>query len=103
MKKIDQLKKQPSRDPKVYYTQLVDIFREYLEKRKNIHSFSQTTEDLSRQLKQLSMPEARYREMVTTLSLSDMVKFARYLPAEEENAYSTETIKQSIVAIENLK
>jgi hypothetical protein len=102
LKKLERLKAEKSQEAKLFYTELIDIFREYLMKRKNIQSFSQTTEDLARKIGQLSLDRSTYFELVQTLQLSDMVKFARYQPAIEENNEALEKIKKSIVAIENL-
>lgn len=102
LKRLEKLKAQESQDAKLFYTELINIFREYLLKRKNIQSYSKTTDDLSNQITQLNMQKDQYYSLVQTLRLSDMVKFARFQPTSEENKTSVETIKESIVAIENL-
>src|SRR6476620_3324006 len=88
-----------SDEPKVLYTSLVDIFRNYLHQRKNIHSFSKTTEDLSRQLSELQLNGSD--QLVQVLQRSDMVKFARYQPMFTENEQAIEVIKKNIISIEN--
>lgn len=103
LRKLEKLKHDKQLPSKEYYTALIYIFREYLEQRKHIHSFSQTTEDLARQIRELPITREQFRQLVETLSLSDMVKFARYEPSANEYQTSTEIIKQSIVAIEQLK
>jgi len=100
--RLEQLRAQnfePS-DVKLYYTQLVDIFRNYLHRKRNIYSFSKTTDDLSIQIKDLNLPNAYYNELVQTLQLSDMVKYAKYQPAVEENRTSFNVIRQTIIDIE---
>ncbi|HEU4632386.1 MAG TPA: hypothetical protein VFS22_00285 [Flavisolibacter sp.] len=92
----------PSDEPKHLYTELVDTFRNYLEKRKNIQSFSKTTDDLSVQIKHLDLPKEQYHQLVQTLRMSDMVKFAKYLPQAKEREESLEVIKKNIITIENL-
>ena len=101
--RIEKLKKDPPADAKVLYTELVDIFREYLFKRKGIQSHSKTTDDLSIQVSALGLAVNVFQPLVQTLRLSDMVKFARLLPAQSDIDSSIETIKQSIIEIENLK
>jgi hypothetical protein len=101
LKKLDALQKQEDTDGKILYTQLVQIFREYLHKRKNIYSFSKTTEDLSMQIEKLNMDKDQYQQMVQTLVLSDFVKYAKYQSSAGERRNSIDAIKQSIVAIEN--
>lgn len=101
--RLDKLKAAADGDPKVFHTELVDIFREYLHKRKGIQSFYKTTDDLGVQIGQLQLPKTVYQSMLQTLRLSDLVKFARFQPTVEENKTSVDIIKQSITAIENTK
>ena len=84
------------------FTELVNIFRDYLQKRKNIQSFSKTTDDLSLQLRQLSLPVEQYRQLVEALQLSDMVKFARFQPTARDKEDSIQVITKNITSIENL-
>lgn len=85
---------------KQYYTELINIFRTYLKSGKGIQSFSKTTDDLSIQLQSLKMPQADYTNLVQTLRLSDLVKFAQYKPEGQINIDSFNTIKESINTIE---
>lgn len=102
LKKINALEKRNESDNKIFYTELIQIFREYLNKRKNIYSFSKTTDDLSVQIEKLNMGREAYQQLVQTLQLSDMVKYAKYQPSSPENEASIETIKESIISIEQL-
>jgi hypothetical protein len=86
---------------KQYYTDLITIFRSYLKGAKGIQSFSKTTDDLSIQLQALKMPQEEYKNLVQTLRLSDLVKFAQYKPEGQLNADSFNTIKEGITSIEN--
>lgn len=101
LKKLDALQKKTAADNKVFYTELIQVFREYLHKRKNIYSFSKTTEDLSIQIEKLNMDGPQYQPLVQTLMVSDFVKYAKYQSSEEEKKNSLESIRESIVAIEN--
>jgi hypothetical protein len=101
LKKLDALQKKTDTDGKTFYTELIQVFREYLHKRKNIYSFSKTTEDLSHQIEKLNMDKDQYQQLVQTLVLSDFVKYAKYQSSLEERRNAIESIKESIVAIEN--
>ena len=101
LKKLDALQKKTDTDGKTFYTELIHVFREYLHKRKNIYSFSKTTEDLSHQIEKLNMDKDQYQQLVQTLVLSDFVKYAKYQSSLEERRNAIESIKESIVAIEN--
>lgn len=85
---------------KQYYTELVNIFRTYLKGAKGIQSFSKTTDDLGIQLQSLKMPQTEYNNLVQTLRLSDLVKFAQYKPDEKMNEEACHIIKESINTIE---
>jgi hypothetical protein len=101
LKKLDAQQKKTDTDGKTFYTELIQVFREYLHKRKNIYSFSKTTEDLSHQIEKLNMDKDQYQQLVQTLVLSDFVKYAKYQSSLEERRNAIESIKESIVAIEN--
>ena len=104
MQALDKLQKEGmvSGNEKPYYTELVNIFRTYLKGAKGIQSFSKTTDDLSIQLQALKMPQADYNNLVQTLRLSDLVKFAQYKPDGTVNINAFNTIKESINTIEHL-
>jgi hypothetical protein len=100
LKKLDVLNKRNDVDSKAFYTELIQIFREYLHKRKNIYSFSKTTDDLAIQIEKLNLSRDQYHELLQTLRLSDLVKYAKYQPTREENQTSINDIKQGIIDIE---
>jgi hypothetical protein len=100
LRRLDALQKKQSADDKVFYTELVQVFREYLHRRKNIYSFSKTTEDLSRQLEMLDLDGGQYQHLVQTLMVSDFVKYAKYQASDEERRSSLQSIRESIVSIE---
>jgi hypothetical protein len=88
------------KENKLYYSRLTDIFRVYIEKRKSIHSLQQTTDDLVRQLKTIHLTEQDYNQLAQALRLSDFVKFAKYIPTENDNTTVFATIKGIIEHIE---
>lgn len=98
IRRLDKL--DPAMEPKLFYTELVNVLRNYVARRKGIASYSQTTVDLSTQMKKLSLPEAVYAPLVQTLRLSDVVKFAKYRPGVEENRVSLEAVRSAIQKME---
>lgn len=100
LKKLEGLRARKGEDAKVFHSELVAIFREYLAKRKGIQSYSKTTDDLAIQLVSTGLPKNIYQSMVQSLRLSDLAKFARANPAPSENERSIDIIKQSITVIE---
>ncbi|TMI72474.1 MAG: protein BatD [Bacteroidetes bacterium] len=99
MQQLDKLQKEKA-DQKQFYSRLVDIFRIYVYRKKDIHSMQKTTDDLVVQLRGLPMDRLQFEKLAQSLRLSDFVKFARYVPSAEDDRNTFETIKNAIVAIE---
>jgi LPXTG-motif cell wall-anchored protein len=89
-------------DPKTYYSRLSDIFRLYIYRKKGILSLQKTTDDLVTQLKGLNLPAEGFNNLSQALRLSDFVKFAKYVPSEDDRAGSLDSIRSSIDEIERL-
>ena len=98
---LEQLEVSPVDDDKVYYTKLIQIFREYLHKRKNIQSYSKTTDDLGIQMKKLELDPTEYTSLLQVLRMSDMVKFAKFQSTSEERKNAVRTVRNTIMSIEN--
>lgn len=94
------LKEKP--DAKQYYSRLTDIFRFYVFAKKGIHSMQKTTDDLVVQLKSLEIPKEQFEQLSQSLRTSDFVKFAKYIPSEEDDKNSFHVIKRSIDHIEQM-
>ncbi len=89
-------------ETKLYYSRLTDIFRVYVEKRKNIHSSKQTTDDLVAQLRGIHFAKEQYDQLANALRLVDFVKFAKYIPTDDDHVNVFATIKKTIERIESL-
>ena len=89
-------------DPKDYHTKLVDIFRLYVLKKKNILSLQKTTDNLVVQLRPVISSAEVFSQVQQALRLSDFVKFAKYIPSAEDNQSAFNTIKKTIEHIEQL-
>ncbi len=85
---------------KPYHTKLVDIFRLYVLRKKNILSLQKTTDDLVIQLKPIINDNEIYNQLQQALRLSDYVKFAKYTPADDDDRIAFETILKTIKTIE---
>lgn len=74
---------------KEYYSRLSDILRRYIDNRYSISSPELTTDDTVRMLQKASVTTRDQMVLVKELlSLSDMVKFAKYLPEAALNESS---------------
>lgn len=102
MGKLEKLQKEKP-DTKQYYSELVDIFREYVFAKKGIHSMQDTTDDLVKQLRGLSMAKDQLEKLTQSLRLSDFVKFAKYVPTADDDKNTFDYISRSIQQIEQIQ
>ena len=70
---------------KIYYTRLTDILREYLEGRYGIAAMEMTSDEILAQLGQAVIPVGNLGDLQNILRAADLVKFAKYIPAEDYN------------------
>lgn len=88
---------------KVYYTQLTDIFREFIAAEKGWTTKEKTSEELIHKLQSLALSDVYRSRLSETLRRSDMVKFAKYIPSSIENEESLAQIELGVQQIYNLK
>jgi hypothetical protein len=81
---------------KLFYTELNDIFRRFIERRLAMSSMERTNEELILTLRNMKWPDDEYFRLVSTLRMSDFVKFAKYLPQAEDNLQDFDVIRTSI-------
>jgi hypothetical protein len=99
MKELETLRtKRPGQ--KEYYSRLVEVFRVYIYRKKGIHSLQQTTDDLVLQLKGVVAPGRDFERLSEALRLTDLVKFAKYSPAAEEDQSTFDVVRGAIQQIE---
>jgi hypothetical protein len=106
MQQLQQLQKEnlPAKgEIKMYYIRLVDIFRIYVFHKRQLQSLQKTTDDLVVQMKSLKLNEEQFNQLAQALRLSDFVKFAKYIPGNEDNRAAFEAIKNSIEDIEKTR
>lgn len=87
-------------DPKLFYTELVAIFRQYLAKKKNYHSDADTSADLIARLHRWRLSPELQAEMTRALNDADLAKFAKYRPAADALDHDIQTFKKAVIAIE---
>ncbi len=69
---------------KEYHTELTDVLRYYMARRFNITTQENTSMEILSQMKQL-IDKDLFSALKQTLSLADLVKFAKWMPLPEEN------------------
>jgi len=85
------------REFKLYYIELSDIVRRYLENRFNLRAPEMTTEEFLNSVKDNKMLSYEHKSLLRDfLSHCDLVKFAKYEPPEKEAGLSFESAKRLI-------
>lgn len=85
---------------KEYYSTLTDTVRKYLEERFDIYALEKTTREILTDLKNADISESDKMYLKKILSQADMVKFAKFKPADEDGLVS---LTQSIEFVERTK
>jgi hypothetical protein len=75
---------------KMYYINLTDILRHYMERRYHIMALEQTTEEILKDLKKTGCSSKNLEKISSILKLADLVKFAKLIPDEYENGIQVE-------------
>lgn len=82
---------------KLYYSELTDVLREYLEKRYQIKAHEQTTDEIFDGLKNKDITQDNRHTLKQVLTLADLVKFAKVKPSAFENEQSMDSAINFIV------
>lgn len=74
---------------KLFYTELTDILRHYLERRYAVPAMEKTSDEIMAELVELQIHQrSSYNNLKEVLQLADLVKFAKYEPFVDENQLS---------------
>ena len=105
MQALDELSKQSPADNlavKNYFTKLNDILRVYLKRRFNYSTLEKTNEELILQLRKSKLQGEEFSRLAQALRMNDFIKFAKYIPNEDEKQEVFSQIRQSIKSLEEL-
>ena len=75
---------------KMYYINLTNILRHYIERRYHIMALEQTTDEILKDLKKAVSMANNLEKLASILKLADLVKFAKLIPDEVENGIQVE-------------
>ncbi|MDZ7294944.1 MAG: BatD family protein [candidate division KSB1 bacterium] len=75
---------------KEFYSRLSEIVRRYIENRFYVDALEMTTAEVMAAMDDAALGDDELRMLRELLELSDLVKFAKYVPAEEEHKGATE-------------
>ena len=90
LRQLDRIKEEKlwqTEEIKTYYSQVSDTLRTYIENRFNIPAMEYTTEETTRAFQENKnlISEKSFEELRNILSLSDLVKFAKYHPLPDDH------------------
>jgi hypothetical protein len=88
LKELKEKKLWQQGDVKLYYIELTDILRDYLEKRYEIKSHEKTTDEIFEGLKRRNITSGSKSILLQVLTVADLVKFAKEKPIPAENESS---------------
>ncbi len=73
---------------KAYHSEISEILREYIEERYQVNALEETTSEIMHGLRLHQIPEELKLKLSQTLTLADLVKFAKEQPLANENENS---------------
>lgn len=81
---------------KPYYSDMNDILRKYISRKFSVSTFERTNEELIHEISRLGIPRDAYISLAQSLRMSDVVKFAKYLPTADDNRDNLKVVTSSI-------
>jgi hypothetical protein len=88
LKKIQEEKLWAQGNIKIYYSEVTDTLRQYIEDRFSVFAMEQTTEEILRHFDNNLIRSEEKEKLAYVLRLADMVKFAKVLTIPQENETS---------------
>ncbi|HLP11528.1 MAG TPA: hypothetical protein VK177_06305 [Flavobacteriales bacterium] len=82
---------------KLFYVELTDLLRVYIEKRYEVTALEQTTDQLTKNLKSSGISYEALEILRSILQMADMVKFAKLIPGQYENQGALDNAKRFAV------
>ena len=70
---------------KQYYSELTDILRTYIDGRYDINAMEMITADILKELDEKGLPQELHKELEQTLTIADLVKFAKMEPLPDDH------------------
>lgn len=87
---------------KAFYTSMDEILREFITRKTGNSLREKTSNELGMYLKDIRMENDSFIALVQTLRMSDAVKFAKFIPGNNDNEASFAVIRKSIDSLNNL-
>lgn len=81
---------------KLYFTKINSVGWEFIEYRYNVATFEKTSIEILSSLKLTSINQNWIASLEKLFIISDLVKFAKQIPTEQENVFAIQTIREFI-------
>lgn len=91
LEKLNQEKLWQSGKVKEYHSHISEILREYIENRYQVNALEETTAEILHGLRLQQITPEIMNKLTQTLTLADLVKFAKEQPLQQENEQSLNT------------
>jgi len=88
---------------KEFYTEISDAVREYATEDLNIFAMNMTTQNFLRDLRKKNYPPVQIAQLKEFLEFSDLVKFAKLSPSQEDKERDLEKAKDFVKAWHSMK
>jgi hypothetical protein len=82
---------------KLFYSEISEIIRRYIENRFFISALEETSREILQEIKNENLVEDQFNSLRKFLELSDFVKFAKYIPMNEENEHAIHWAREFII------
>ena len=102
LEKVERQRLAENGSVKVLYTRLNDILRQFVLRKLDLASLSETNEELIGQLRQQPITPDQFAALAETLRVSDFVKFAKYQPGIADNEQNIRVIRSSVEALNKI-
>jgi hypothetical protein len=96
LKEIEKQKLWQKGKYKLYFTKINSVGWEFIEYRYNIATFEKTSIEILSSLKLTSINQNWIASLEKLFTISDLVKFAKQIPTEQENIFAIQTIREFI-------
>lgn len=87
---------------KLFYLELSDIFRRYLEKRYGIYALERTTTEIIDEFRKQALDSKEEKTIHEFLDGCDLVKFAKFIPTTEDIERDFQTAKEFVLQTRSL-
>ncbi len=93
---LDEKKLWQQDELKLYYSELTDILRLYIEQRFTVNALESTSDEILEQLNHIAITKPFTDDVAFILQLADMAKFAKSRPLPNENVKAMELAQQFV-------